>query len=487
MKKCTSCKSIANFMCNCSISPTYLCEYHIFNHETHSEFKFILTKNLKNNLKAVVKQLDDTKSEINLIKERLAESQKQLIASINKAYFDITLKLNQSKIDIDNALKKLKELKYGSNYDYLSVIGFILQPNKLQKNHLIRFEDRTSLLLRKIPLHLKVETITVNLMKTNDFCLFDNDFFEFEIKQAALREECMTLVQGLPKSDYQNYLKLFYRNMNKRQFHISSFSKNQDPLIFDIEKIHSRYSKKVHRYYYQHSQANNEISEKVFDAISGYSYINYISVKNSIHSEYDQNLLISALKNKKAIKHLNLSQIFLTEEFLNEILQSLDSYKERIRSLILSKNLFCSSGCNIVNNYLPGFTGLRDLNLSYNEIGTAGIINLQAGLSELKSLEELNIKHNQLGAEGIEILMKSICYLPHLSVLNVANNEFGDEGAMVIAGYLRYMKLLMILYVDFVISLEATEVLCDSAFKYTKIIKYKGRDEMVEIKTPILD
>ena len=482
MQSCGVCQSIANFICECSSNTTFLCKYHVLDHEVHSQLKFFLTKNLENNFQAVYKHLENTKVEINLIEDSLAESKKTLIASINKAYSEISSKLNQSNKEIDNALKLLKELKLDVTYNYLSIMGFLLDPDKLQKNSMIRFEDRTSLLQRKIGLNLKIESLTNNLMKRNDFCFDDSEFLKFEIEKGKLRQQSMALIQGLPKSDFNDFLKLFYRNMNKRQYHIDSVNLDQNPLNFDLNILLSRYSKKVHRFYFKNSEADDEITKKVLDTISGYSYIDYLSVKNSINSQYHHNLLISALKNKKAIKHINLSSISLTEVFLNTLLQSFNSYNDRIRSLVLSKNLFSSSGCNILNNYLPGFTGLRDLNLSYNEINLEGITLLQVGLSQLKSLEELNIKKNSLRVEGIDVLMKSICYLPHLSVLNVSNNEGGDEGALVVAGYLKYMKVLMILYVDFVISPEVVGILCDCANRYTKIIKYNNREEMIVAK-----
>ena len=139
MQSCVRCESIANFICECSSNPIFLCKYHVFDHEVHSQLKFFLTKNLENNFQAVSKHLENTKVEINLIEDSLTESKKTLIASINKAYSEISSKLNQSKKDIDNVLKMLKELTLDATYNYFSVMGFLLDPDKLQKNSLIKF------------------------------------------------------------------------------------------------------------------------------------------------------------------------------------------------------------------------------------------------------------------------------------------------------------------------------------------------------------
>ena len=79
MQNCSICQSIANFVCECSSNPNFLCKYHVFDHEVHSQLRFFLTKNLESNCIAVSKHLENTKAEIKLIENRLADSQKEII------------------------------------------------------------------------------------------------------------------------------------------------------------------------------------------------------------------------------------------------------------------------------------------------------------------------------------------------------------------------------------------------------------------------
>ena len=73
---------------------------------------------------------------------------------------------------------------------------------------------------------------------------------------------------------------------------------------------------------------------------------------------------------------------------------------------------------------------LQGLDLSYNEIGDKGAIELADGLKDCKSLQSLNLKGNKIGDEGSIGLADKLKDCKSLQSLDLVGNNIGDEGAM---------------------------------------------------------
>jgi Ran GTPase-activating protein (RanGAP) involved in mRNA processing and transport len=81
---------------------------------------------------------------------------------------------------------------------------------------------------------------------------------------------------------------------------------------------------------------------------------------------------------------------------------------------------------------LTNATGLRELHLSYLQMGVEGVKPLAAVLERTSLLQTLILRENALGPQGTKILAPALKRLTHLRQLNLGGNALGDEGVCVL-------------------------------------------------------
>ena len=76
---------------------------------------------------------------------------------------------------------------------------------------------------------------------------------------------------------------------------------------------------------------------------------------------------------------------------------------------------------------------LKELLLSINQIGDAGVAALAEVLDKLPQLTTLELRNNQIGDAGVAALAEAAGKLPRLQRLELYGNQIGDAGAAALA------------------------------------------------------
>ena len=88
---------------------------------------------------------------------------------------------------------------------------------------------------------------------------------------------------------------------------------------------------------------------------------------------------------------------------------------------------------------------LRHLDLSNNDIGSAGAGSLVGVLAQCQALSHFNMSNNRIGDAGVESFAGVLGQCPVLAHLDLSLNRFGSEGAGRLAGVLGQCRLLTLL------------------------------------------
>ncbi|KAI8927929.1 hypothetical protein BC831DRAFT_398073, partial [Entophlyctis helioformis] len=86
---------------------------------------------------------------------------------------------------------------------------------------------------------------------------------------------------------------------------------------------------------------------------------------------------------------------------------------------------------------MAGMSLVRQLDLSYNEIGNKGAHILAKILKDDQSIEVLILRSNSITADGAVAISKALTYNEHITYLDFSDNVIGDEGGMAIASMLQ--------------------------------------------------
>ncbi len=117
-----------------------------------------------------------------------------------------------------------------------------------------------------------------------------------------------------------------------------------------------------------------------------------------------------------AIEALNLSELGITAEVLKDLVEFIQAHFPNIKELNLSFNNIGAAGID----HLAKLSQLEKLELAGNQIGEAEA----AHLAKLTQLKSLNLYGNQIGEAGAAHLAK----LTQLKSLELFNNEIGEAG-----------------------------------------------------------
>ena len=194
-----------------------------------------------------------------------------------------------------------------------------------------------------------------------------------------------------------------------------------------------------------------------------------ISIINSINTEKQIEMLSLALERYKSLKNLNLSLNCFGEAGMSYLSLSLKNYY-KLRELNLAGNFLTPAGAVHLNESLLHLPSLAVLNIDSNELGAEGALILRPGLSILRCLETFAICTNDLHAEGITAIMEVVHTLPHLCKLNISLNDIGDEGGIIASAYLVYMKALSHLCIDMVLSADVKCLISASVPSGCKVV-----------------
>ena len=99
---------------------------------------------------------------------------------------------------------------------------------------------------------------------------------------------------------------------------------------------------------------------------------------------------------------------------------------KNLRCLSIS-NSITSSECGVLAKALKHCTGIQELHLRGNEVGSRGVVDL-ADVISCKGLYHLDLSYNQIGTAGI-ISLSGILKDINIKILELSNNEIDSKGA----------------------------------------------------------
>nr|AAP92144.1 leucine-rich repeat protein N5C [synthetic construct] len=139
--------------------------------------------------------------------------------------------------------------------------------------------------------------------------------------------------------------------------------------------------------------------------------------------------LASVLRSNPSLRELSLSTNKLGDAGVRLLLQGLLDPGTRLEKLYLEDNDLTEAGLKDLASVLRSNPSLRELNLSDNKLGDAGVRLLLQGLLDPGTrLEELQLRNTDLTEAGVEDLASVLRSNPSLRELSLSNNKLGDAG-----------------------------------------------------------
>lgn len=140
----------------------------------------------------------------------------------------------------------------------------------------------------------------------------------------------------------------------------------------------------------------------------------------------------SALRDNTALTELSLSSNELGDAGTRLVLEGLQPTC-KIQKLSLQNCNVTEAGCAALASVLRSLPCLRELDLSYNQLGDAGLQLLCEGLLDPQChVERLQLEYSNLTAASCEALASVLRAKRELKELGLSNNDLGEDGARVL-------------------------------------------------------
>ncbi|XP_078670852.1 NLR family CARD domain-containing protein 4-like [Branchiostoma floridae x Branchiostoma belcheri] len=183
--------------------------------------------------------------------------------------------------------------------------------------------------------------------------------------------------------------------------------------------------------------------------------------------------LVSVLKNVPCLRALGLSRTDLTPSSLQPLVQGF-RHMSLLEELDLSFNrdlgdagmevlqvglssvphlaVLClrfvgmtAVGMSSLANYMRHLVGLRELDISHNEIGDTGLESLTTVLHNFTAMQVLDLGWTGISPTGMRILVPALCKLTRLINLDISVNAIGDPGLKCLAAILHHLTAMKVL------------------------------------------
>ncbi|XP_035691492.1 NLR family CARD domain-containing protein 4-like [Branchiostoma floridae] len=183
--------------------------------------------------------------------------------------------------------------------------------------------------------------------------------------------------------------------------------------------------------------------------------------------------LVSVLKNVPGLRALDLSSTFLTPSSLQPLVQVF-SHMSLLEELDLSYNPYLGDagmevlqvglssvprlavlrlkgvnmtavGMSSLAPYMRHLVGLRELDISHNEIGDTGLESLTTILPIFTAMQVLVLGRIGISPTGMRTLVPVLCQLTRLIKLDICGNAIGDPGLECLAAILHHLTAMKVL------------------------------------------
>ena len=167
-------------------------------------------------------------------------------------------------------------------------------------------------------------------------------------------------------------------------------------------------------------------AKNVVEALQVSNVLQKLNISNNNISDDGMLAITNWLKNTATLQVLNVSSNHITNTGTREFAD----VKSMLQNLDISSNTIGDDGMLAISRWLRNNTTLQVLNVSNNNITSAGTKELEIIYNVL---QKLDISNNWLSDDGALDISNCLNHISSLSDLNISLNEITDEGAIQIA------------------------------------------------------
>ncbi|XP_065894581.1 protein NLRC5-like [Dysidea avara] len=168
-----------------------------------------------------------------------------------------------------------------------------------------------------------------------------------------------------------------------------------------------------------------------------YSVIEYLNISDCSLSVSDLLIVLSALKNIKSLKYLNLGRNEVDEN-TTHVLGSLIQNNHKLHSLFIPS---CDTSGFLLEKIISQCTTLKYLDISCNTINNCAADNLSCFISS-RSLQCVNISHCTMVESGNKVLMNTIANVANLQLRVIQDVFLQSIVAAVLSDFVLFIFLL---------------------------------------------
>ena len=170
-----------------------------------------------------------------------------------------------------------------------------------------------------------------------------------------------------------------------------------------------------------------------------------LKISASYFDKDSLSLLVSNLQHVQSL-HLDLSRNGIDSSAIAHMARKCE--KTGLQQLSLSSNGIGTEGAISLAEGLKFMSRLEELNLSNNNIGPTGTSAIAKELKSVSKLKWLDISHNAIGSRGATELVDNLCFVPGLEYINLVHNNVEHSETDTIETSLKKFEKLKYLLVD---------------------------------------
>lgn len=211
------------------------------------------------------------------------------------------------------------------------------------------------------------------------------------------------------------------KSIKKISINHSNLNDKDYKALHDILKLTS----KINEISFYANHIDTEDISYLFDSLPRKKLNTIKFIDNWIGDKIPANFF-SFLKKKKLFV-LDFSLNWLRDSGVQLLLETIDSNTE-LKELVLSCNDFGLAGMKAVRHFVSKHPSLEVLDISYNNLNEACAKEISTMIIESQSLTHLNVRSNKIRDEGVCLIANALKLNTHLKQVDLSDNEVSEIG-----------------------------------------------------------
>ena len=162
---------------------------------------------------------------------------------------------------------------------------------------------------------------------------------------------------------------------------------------------------------------------KIFDGMKNIAYLKKLSIgSNEITTLKAIDCITTFLFHNLELEELDLSNSFMQTGGVIKIFKSLRSISN-LKKMYIHGNVITDEAADDIAVVLSQNTKLKEINISYNNLQTAGAVKIFQSIMHISTLTKFNIAHNMITNEATEYIVSIVSNNNKLKELNLSHNN----------------------------------------------------------------